>query len=282
MANVVPLAGLSSRFSKEGYTIPKPLIPVSGMPMIIKAIRSMPPSNKWIFIVRQEHIKQHKIDTVIKEEIPHAIIIAINETTPGQANTCLLAQAYLEPKEPLFIAACDTACTYDSEKYQTLLEDQNIDCIVWTFSQMEKMRISPQSYGWAKLAEDNQTIANMSVKVPISSDPFNDHAVVATFYFKKAQDFIDATNLMIKENHTINNEFYVDAVPIFMNKMNKKSVIFDVDQFICWGTPAELQEYEYWETFFKKNQQFDEKIHNREKYVFWKKYFTKYSTIWER
>ena len=44
------MAGLGSRFSKEGYTTPKALIPVSGVPMIIQAIRNMPPSEKWIFI----------------------------------------------------------------------------------------------------------------------------------------------------------------------------------------------------------------------------------------
>ncbi len=273
MANIIPLAGLGSRFSQEGYALPKPLIPVSGKPMILQAIKHMPPSDKWIFIVRQEHIKEHQIDEIIKREIPAAIIIATSTTTPGQANTCLLAQAYLDPHEPLFIAACDNGYVYDEKKYQDLITDPTIDCIVWTFTQMEKMRTSPQSYGWAKLAEDGKTIIDMSVKVPISDNPYNDHAVVATFYFKRAQDFIDAVQLMIKEGQRIKNEFYVDAVPIFLQKLSRKSVIFDIDQFICWGTPAELKEYEHWERFFKDNQPFAEDSPNREQYQFWKRYF---------
>src|SRR3989344_4995750 len=268
------MAGLGSRFSQEGYALPKPLIPVSSKPMILQAIKHMPPSDKWIFIVRQEHIKEHHIDEIIKREIPSAIIIAISTTTPGQANTCLLAQAYLDPNEPLFIAACDNGYVYDKKNYQDLIADPTIDCIVWTFTHMEKMRTSPHSYGWAKVAEDGKTIIDMSVKVPVSNDPYNDHAVVATFYFKRAQDFIDAVQLMIKEGHRIKNEFYVDAVPIFLHKLSRRSVIFDIDQFICWGTPAELEEYEFWERFFKEKRQVDQPPQDQEKYLFWRKYFT--------
>ncbi|MBI2145825.1 nucleotidyltransferase [Candidatus Woesearchaeota archaeon] len=252
MANIIPMAGLGSRFSEQGYSTPKPLIPVLGVPMIIRAIRSMPQSDKWIFIVRQEHIQQHHLDEVIKNEIPPAIIIAVNTTTLGQANTCLLAQGYVLPDEPLFIAACDNGYVYDKKKYEKLMTDPSIDCVLWTFTQMEKMRRNPHAYGWARLDEDGMTIKDMSVKIPISKDPYYDHAVVATFYFKKAKDFFDAVNLMITENHRIKNEFYVDAVPIFLRKLNKRSVIFDVERWICWGTPDELKEFELEETSRRK------------------------------
>lgn len=273
MANVILLAGAGLRFSKEGYVTPKPLIPVSEKPMIIQAIKHMPLSNKWIFIARLEHIKEHDIDKIIKREIPEAIIIAVDKTTSGQASTCLLAQAYLEPEEPLLIAACDNSSLYDGDKYQKLIDNTENDCIVWTVTKMKKLKEFPNRYGWAKLAEDNQTIVDMSVKTPISKDPYNDHALVSTFYFKKAKDFIDAANLMIIAGYRINNEFYVDAVPLFLNKLNKKSIIFDVDRWISWGTPEELKEYQHWENFFKENILFNERIHNKEQYIFWKEYF---------
>ena len=273
MANIIPLAGLGSRFLAAGYTTPKPLIKVSGIPMIIQAIRHMPASNKWIFLVRQEQVREYKLDEIITAEIPEAIIVAVNQTTLGQASTCLLAQAYLEPDEPVFIAACDNGYLYNREKYELLVNDPNIDGIIWTFTQMEKMRTSPQSYGWAKLAEDGKTIIDMSVKIPISNDPYHDHAVVATFYFKKAGDFINAANLMITKNYRINNEFYIDAIPLFLKKLNKKSVIFDVDQWICWGTPDELREYEFWNSFFKQGLSFDKHKQDEKQYLFWRKYF---------
>jgi Nucleoside-diphosphate-sugar pyrophosphorylase involved in lipopolysaccharide biosynthesis/translation initiation factor 2B, gamma/epsilon subunits (eIF-2Bgamma/eIF-2Bepsilon) len=38
---VVPMAGRGSRFQKEGYTLPKPLIPVLGKPMIQVVINNL-------------------------------------------------------------------------------------------------------------------------------------------------------------------------------------------------------------------------------------------------
>jgi len=244
MANIIPMAGLGSRFSEQGYQLPKPLISVSGIPMIIKVIRDLPPADKWIFIVRQEHIDDYQIDKLIKTEIPNAIIIPVNKTTEGQACTCMLAEPYLDLEESIFITACDISFLYNKEKYNELINNSDIDSIVWTFTQRENLKRNPNAWGWYKLEEDNQTIKDISVKVPISDDPYNDHAVVATFYFKKAKDFINATNLMIQENYRINNEFYVDSLPKFMRMLGKKSVIFDVDLFICWGKPDELYDYQ--------------------------------------
>jgi len=67
---------------------------------------------------------------------------------------------------------------------------------------------------------------------------------------------------MVKENFRINNEFYVDAMPIFLNKLGKKSVIFDVDLYVGWGSPSDLKDYEKIE-----NSNTVEKL--------WKKYFEK-------
>lgn len=247
MANLIPMAGIGSRFAKEGYKLPKALIPVSGVPMIIKVIRNLPQSNKWVFVVRQEHIDEFHIDEVIKGELPHAIIIPVSGTTEGQACTCLLAAPYLDKNEELFIAACDNGYLYDKKRYESLKADRSVSSILWTFTQRENLTRNPKAWGWVKLAEDGLTIENMSVKVPVSDDPFNDHAVVATFWFRRARDFIDAADLMIKENHRINNEFYVDAIPIFLKKLGKRSVIFDVGLYVGWGTPQDLYDYQLME-----------------------------------
>ncbi len=251
MANIIPMAGKGSRFEDEGYQLPKPLIPVSGISMVIRVIRNMPPSDKWIFLVRQEHIDDYNIDKVLKKEVPAAIIVPVKELTEGQACTCLLAEPYLDPDEPVLIGACDNSFLYDKEKYQKLINDKNVDSIVWTFTRHEDLKENPQARGWCILDKQGPEIKDMSVKVPISDDPFNDHAVVATFYFRKAKDFIDATNLMIKENYRINNEFYIDSVPIFIKKLGKKSVIFDIDFYLDWGTPKNLYDYQKIEHMLK-------------------------------
>ena len=220
--NIIPMAGTGSRFADSGYMLPKALIPVSGKPMILGAIEHMPQADTWVFIVRQEHIEQYFIDVLIKKEIPNAIIISVNETTEGQASTCMLAMPHVQPEDSVFIAACDNSFLYNHDDYKKLMDDTTIDSIVWTFTKDKLLEISPKSWGWIKLESDGVTIDDMSVKIPVSNTPFNDHAVVATFFFRRAQDFIDAYNLMVKENYRINNEFYVDSLPIFLKTRKEK------------------------------------------------------------
>ncbi len=81
--NIIPMAGLGSRFSEVGYKLPKPLIPVSGSPMILQAIRRIPKADTWIFIVRQEYIDMYAIDRIITNEIQGAVIVAVQEITEG-------------------------------------------------------------------------------------------------------------------------------------------------------------------------------------------------------
>jgi hypothetical protein len=141
---------------------------------------------------------------------------------------------------------------------------------MWTFTKEDALTAKPEAWGWVKLEDDGLTIKDMSVKVPVSTNPFNDHAVVATFYFKRVKQFKEACGLMIKEEYKINGEYYVDSLPIFYKKLGLKTVIFDVDLYVGWGKPADLHKYEELEYQYhygnlKKNAGGKDK--------FWVKYF---------
>lgn len=269
MINIIPMAGLGSRFQKEGYLLPKPLIPVSGKPMITQVINSLPKTEQSVFIVRTEHINDFAIDKIINEAVTNATIIPIDYTTDGQATTCLLGLEDIADDEEIIINACDNSFLYDEAKFDALRARPDVDSIVWTFTKDGLLTAKPEAWGWVKLAKDQETIIDMSVKIPVSDNPFNDHAVVATFWFRRASDFKLAYKKMVEENYRINDELYVDSMPIFMEKIGKKSVIFPVDLYVSWGKPADLhlydlREYEHkiqkgigfidkrWKAFFEK------------------------------
>jgi len=273
MANIIPMAGEGSRFAEAGYLLPKALVPVSGKPMISRVIESLPESDKSIFIVRQEHIDKYQIDKLIKKECANTIIIPVSKTTDGQASTCMLAMPHLDPNDDMFIAACDNSFVFDRKKFAELKRDQSIDAVIWTFTKNNLLSESPKSWGWVQLEDDGLTIKDMSVKIPVSETPFNDHAVVATFYFKKVSQFKEAYELMVKENYRVNNEFYVDSFPIFYKKLGRRSVIFDIDLYVGWGKPKDLYIYEEKEY----NYRYDLGKYSEDMYArnLWKKYFAK-------
>ena len=270
MTNLIPMAGEGKRFADEGYDVPKLLIPVSGAPMIIQAIRSMPPSDKWVLVCRKEHIDKYHIDEVLKNEVKNCEIIPLDKTTEGQASTCLLAKDYIDMDKPLFIGACDNGMVINQEKWNKLTNDKSVDAIILTFTRQPNLTRNPKAWGW--VVHDGVYVKSISVKVPVSENPFNDHAVVGSFWFRTGRIFVEAAEQMIRKNIRTNNEFYVDSVPMEIIENGGKVVIFDLYQYIGWGTPIDLREYEHWEGVFVNGNGTDDD-RKSEFYDFWHRYF---------
>lgn len=270
MINLITMAGRGKRFSEQGYLLPKPLIPIDGQPMIWKVIDGLPKASRWIFVVRQEHIDDFAIDKVIKEKIPDAIITVDKDLLGGASIFC--AEEYIPDDEEVFIAGCDMGFVYDSNKFEEFKNNKNFDCILWTFTKDKRISDNPEAWGYAVLDSDNLTINNMSVKIPISNYPYNDHVVAATFWLRSKKVLYDAIRTMIKENIKTNNEFYLDNLPLALKLLNKKSCIFDVDLLIGWGTPQEFHEFEKLEYFFKFKNLRDLNLKDNETKL-WEKYF---------
>ncbi len=252
--NLIPLAGRGQRFVDEGYQTPKPLIDVSGKPMIVQAASYLPQSGAQTFICLEDHLKEYPIKVALLEAYPQANIVSLNEVTEGQACTCEKGIREEDYDKPLFIAASDNGMIWSEKKLQSLLDDTSIGCLVWSFRHHPSSAQNPQMYGWIK-TDEKENVLGVSVKVPISDDPFNDHAIIGAFYFRKARFFIDALERLYKSDVRVNNEFYVDSCINEIVAMGLKAKVFEVDHYICWGTPNDLKTYEYWQSYFHKSDQ---------------------------
>ena len=248
---LVPMAGEGLRFKREGYKLPKPLVDISGKPMVVRAVNDLPQANKHIFLCNKDHIEQYKIDKTLKDNYPNTKIVKVDKLTEGQACTCLLAEEDVDMNKPLLISACDNGILSDMNKFINLVSNPKIDALIITFRNNYIVKRNPKAYGWVKI-DKNEKVVKVSCKMSISNNPLNDHAIVGSFYFKKAKYFFEGAKQMIKKNIRVNNEFYVDSV---MNELIKNGLnikIFEVDKYICWGSPSDLKTYKYWQEYFNK------------------------------
>jgi len=247
---LIPLAGQGSRFVEAGYKDPKPLLNVSGKPMVLQAADYLSRSTCNIFICLGEHMEAYPLRKEIENAYPEARIVRIDEATEGQAITCSLGLKDVEESASLLIGAVDHGMLYDELQYQELLNDQAVDCIVWTFRHHQSSKNNPQMYSWVKTQGDY--VRDISVKKAISEDPFNDHAMVGTFYFRKVKYFNEALEGLIEKDMRVNGEFYVDSLIDELLGMGMTIKIFEVDDYICWGTPDDYKTFFYWQSFFHK------------------------------
>lgn len=249
---VLPMAGKGSRFSEIGYNIPKPILPINENIMVVEAVNCLPKTDNKIFICLDEHIQNYSIDTILRNNFQNCKIINIDTTTEGQACTCEIGinRCDVDLESPILISACDNGIFYDNQKIQNLLDDNNIDVIVWSFRNNQSSKLSPNSYAWLDV-DSNDNIKHVSCKKFIYDDPLKTHAIIGTMFFRKSKYFINGLNENYRLNYRTNGEFYVDDVinRCIEDGLNVK--VFEVGNYICWGTPNDYQTYNYWTEYFK-------------------------------
>jgi NDP-sugar pyrophosphorylase family protein len=249
---VVPMAGLGQRFANEGYTITKPLIPVSGQPMVVQAAHDLPASLRHAFVLRADMPGHDDIAGTLARTFPGAVIKTIPNVTEGQACTALIGLDALgsETPGPVTFGACDNGALYDGRAFAALAADPQADVIVWGARGHANAVRKPQMFGWIDAAPDG-AIRRISVKVPLES-PATDPIVIGTFTFRRAEDFRRALDRLIARDGRVNGEFYIDTLVNDALALGLKCRLFEVDAFLSWGTPNDLRTFEYWQSCFHK------------------------------
>ncbi len=252
---IVPMAGLGQRFVREGYTQTKPLIPVSGQPMVIAAVNDLPQAQQNVFVLRADMPGCGEIVQRLRNTYPNVIIESVASVTEGQACTALFGVDALERSlgavsGPLTFGVCDTGILYDRKAYDLLADDPEVDVIVWGARGHANARRKPEMFGWID-ADEHGVIRRISVKTPLA-DPSHDPIVTGIFTFRRAEDFRRCVAQMIERKGRINGEFYLDTCINDAIDLGLSCRLFEISDYLSWGTPNDLKTFEYWQSCFHK------------------------------
>lgn len=247
---VIPMAGLGKRFVDEGYTVTKPLIKVSGTPMVIQATKLLPLVNQYEFVVRQDMPSYQKIIGLLKQYFIPSGFVELTNVTDGQATSAKLGvEKLLDNISAITIGTCDSGAIYDKDKFNALVND-DIDLIVWGVRGYANAIRNPQMYGWVE-ADGKHYVQRAGVK-QILNNVTTDFVILGTFTFKNIKIFMQCYESLIAREGRINGEYYLDSCITDALNLGFKCKIFEVDSYIPWGTPNELRTFEYWQSCFHK------------------------------
>lgn len=197
---VIPMAGRGSRFAREGWQLPKPLIDVHGKPMIACVSDNIRPncSHRFIYLCLQEHLDTYDLERTLTQISPGCVIVPVNEVTQGAACTVLLAQAYIDNDDMLMIANSDQYVDIDINDYIRAL-GQNDGLIMTMYADDPKWSfIQYDENGLVTLVREKEVISN--------------EATVGIYNFRRGADFVKYANQMIQKDIRVNQEFYVAPV----------------------------------------------------------------------
>lgn len=249
MISLIPMAGRGHRFVEEGYQVPKPFIPILEKPMFAAALESFPKARKTFFVCLQEHASNPVFRESIQSVCGDASVLVVDAVTQGQACTCLLAEPHLPLDESLLISSIDYQIVFDQKAFALLAEDPSVDVLIFTFQLRFMTYSKPEQYAYC-LADESGRVLKVVEKQLISHTPELDPAVVGTFYYRRASDFIGASKKMIEAGKRVNNEYYVGTSINELIAEGKNVRVFPVDKFICFGTPLDVRLFEAWAGFF--------------------------------
>ena len=231
MKILIPMAGEGSRFVKEGYTFPKPLIDVRGKPMIQSVVENLDFDCEYIFLVRKKHVEQYSglIDTLDRITNGRFNYVEVDGLTEGAACTALLAEKYIDNDEGLLIANSDQHIEYERENFITLKSLTNVDAMVYTFN-----AVHPK---WSFVKTNSRGfVTEVAEKRPISNI-----ATCGIYWYRRGSDFVKYAKQMIEKDIRVNNEFYIAPVYNELIQDGKTLVPFYVHKMWGIGTPEDLR-----------------------------------------
>ncbi|WP_413282517.1 glycosyltransferase family 2 protein [Vibrio sp. MA40-2] len=232
---VVPMAGRGSRFAKEGYELPKPLINVNGKHMIEVVINNLTPDyeHRFIFVCQNEHIEKYNLNEVFSSSCDNFEIVGIDGFTEGAAITVLKARKFLENDEPLMIANSDQWVDVDINEYLQDIEDRNLS------GSMLTMKASDPKWSYAKVTKEG-FVTEVVEKVVVS-----DEATVGIYNFSSGRTFCKFADHMVDNNIRSGGEFYVAPVYTYMADRKYRIGIYNIGSeangMYGLGIPSDLE-----------------------------------------
>jgi len=252
-----PIAGFGRRFFEKGFTVPKPFIKVNGVTLIELAMSSLTLPGTYHVIARD--LEKEYIDelvSIFKRNDIKGKIHLLHRSTSGAAETCLEAENFVNPDEPLIITNCDQYTPWNYESYLAFLETlqrDDIDAVVTTYDHGDIVWAEKSPYSFIKM-DENGFAEKFAEKFAISEDALN-----GIHYWKRASDFFSSAKKLLQDD-AVTQEKYISLTFNYLIDEGKKITSYRMrnDEFYALGTPGEVEKNT---PFIEPNKNFSIKQH---------------------
>ena len=219
MRIIVPMAGKGSRLRPHTLTVPKPLIPIAGKPIVQRLVEDIvkvvdDKIDEIAFIIGDfgSEIEKQLIDIAEKLGAKGSIYHQLSPLGTAHALYC----AKESMKGPIIIAFADTLFKADFQL------DKNSDGVIWV-----KKVEDPSAFGVVKL--DEQGIIQGIVEKP--QEFVSDLAIIGIYYFKDADKLMSEIDYLIENDIKVANEFQLTNA---LDTLREKGATFTLGKVNDW------------------------------------------------
>ena len=243
------MAGHSRRFQSAGYGgIPKPFILIDGKPMIERVCRMFSPLDEFIFVCNEEHLQANPTYRDDLTRIaPRTHIVAIAPHELGPVYTALAADEVMQDDEPVIISYCDFTMSWNYKQF--LLKAALYDGAIPVFRGFHPASFGDTYYCYIRTNDELEMI-ELREKQSFTANHVEESASTGVYYIDRWQTFKQYAQEIMAQGQKVAAEYYASLIYPPMVRDGKSVCVYEVEKFICWGTPEDLAEYTFWSEYF--------------------------------
>lgn len=235
---LVPMAGDSKRFEEAGYSFPKNLVEIDGLPIVEHVIEHLRPliddGASLTCLIRDSEDKKFHTGDVVRLLVDGATVVRVPALDSGAACTALLAVEHLREDEPLLVVNGDQILSHDLAAVVNDFETRGLDGGAVVFH-----AVHPR-WSYVKTGDDG-LVVEAAEKRPISTK-----ATAGCYWYRHAGDFVAAVMNMIRKDAHVDGRFYI--CPAFNEMILEQAKIgvfeIDRDEYHSLATPQGARQYE--------------------------------------
>lgn len=253
MKIIIPMAGKGKRYNDAAFYGPKPLVEIDGRPMIEHVVNLFSPDDEFIFICNEEHLQTTPMREVLSNLAPKQKIISVTneQIIGGPIYTCKNVFNLIDDEEEVIINYCDFTMKWNYRHFLQTVRASSCVGAIPSFRGFHPASLGDTYYAYMKINKDHQ-VTELREKEPFSNDRLEDHASTGTYYFKKGSIFKKYAEKVMELGMNAKGEAYITLPYILMINEGLSVLCYEVDKFICWGTPRDYETYKFWSEFFFK------------------------------
>jgi glucose-1-phosphate thymidylyltransferase len=224
MKIIVPMAGRGSRLRPHTLTVPKPLIPIAGKPIVHRLVEDIAgvlnqDIEEVAFVIHESFGKKVEEELIaIAQKIGAKGTIYYQNEALGTGHAIMCAKDSLSG--PAVIAYADTLIRADFDL------DKNADSVIWV-----KQVDQPEAFGVINLNEANEIVELVEKPKEFVSDL----AVIGIYYFKDVAVLKNELQWVLDNNIIHSGEYQInDGIKQMMAK-GMKFVPGKVDEWMDCG-----------------------------------------------
>lgn len=224
MKIIVPMAGRGSRLRPHTLTVPKPLIPIAGKPIVHRLVEDIAKVlndtiDEIAFIIHESFGKQVEKDLVaIAEKLGAKGTIYYQNEALGTAHAILCAKESMQG--PIVVAYADTLFRADFNL------DKNADSVIWV-KQVE----DPSAFGVVQLNDKNEIVDFVEKPKEFVSDL----AIIGIYYFKSGETLRSELEYLLDNNIIKGGEYQLTDALENMKVKGLRFVPGKVDEWMDCG-----------------------------------------------